>query len=279
MARASEAATEKSRIQAFANNITRAETIGNLSLESLQIFKEITDSAFNLALTNDGLSSSIDLLSREADLRQLIEQGINSLNTQFGEDYLFAGANTAELPFAALRYTEFLQDADGNFVDLDGSPIAPGDPPVAAVMRDTTGAILYDTVQSPAGNPIPEGTFVDPSTGNQTDASGVPLAGPVVIDAGIDFNTGQLVGLNVTTGAFDPILDADGNGITPQTPDPAGSGFITTTRALPDTYIGEVYAVVYSGSVDRSDDVRFRVAASRTLFQRRAKCRVWCGTQ
>lgn len=179
VARASAASTEKSRIQAFANNIHRAETIGNLSLESLQVFKEISDSASNLALTNDGLSSSSDFTPREADLRQLIEQGINSLNTKFGDDYMFAGANTSELPFEALRYTEFLEDADGNYVDLSGNLIANGDPPVAAVMRDTTGAILYDG---------------------------------------------------------------------------------TTPRALPDKYIGEVYAVQYTGSEDRSHDVRFRVA-------------------
>ena len=146
----------------------------------MQVFKEISDSASNLALTNDGLSSSSDFTPREADLRQLIEQGINSLNTKFGDDYMFAGANTSELPFEALRYTESDE-----------------------FMRDTTGAILFDTVESPSGQPISEGTYVDPTTGNQTDAAGVPLPGPVVIDAGIDFNTGELVGLNATTGDFD----------------------------------------------------------------------------
>ena len=237
VARASAASTEKSRIQAFANNIHRAETVGNLSLESLQVFKEISDSASNLALTNDGLSSSSDFTPREADLRQLIEQGINSLNTKFGDDYMFAGANTSELPFEALRYTE----SD-------------------AFMRDTTGAIIFETVESPSGQPISEGTYVDPTTGNQTDAAGVSLPGPVVIDAGIDFNTGEMVGLNASTGDFDPILDANGNVITPQNPDPAGTGVITAPRALPDKYIGEVYAVEYTGSEDRSHDVRFRVA-------------------
>jgi flagellin-like hook-associated protein FlgL len=260
VARASAASTEKSRIQAFANNINRAETIGNLSLESLQIFKEISDSAANLALTNDGLSSSSDFAPSEADLRQLIEQGVNSLNIKFGDDYLFAGANTSERPFEALRYTEFLEDAEGNFVDLNGNLIAAGDPPVAAVMRDTTGAIIFESVESPSGAAIPEGTYVDPSTGNQTDAAGVLLPGPVAIDAGIDFNTGELVGLNATSGDFDPILDADGNVITPQNPDASGTGVITMTRALPDKYIGETYAVVYTGSVERGDDVRFRVA-------------------
>ena len=259
-ARAAEASNEKGRIQAFASNINRAETIGNFSLEALQSFKEISDSSYQLALTNDGVSSGTDLASRETDMRQLVEQGINTLNTRLGDDYIFAGANTGEKPFVALRYTEFLEDGSGNFVDLSGNPIAPGDPPVDAVMRDTNGDIIFDEVLSPSGNPIPEGTYVDPTTGNQTDSAGNPLPGPVPLDAGIDFNTGELVALNATSGVWEPVLDDGGNPIVPQDPDPSGTGVITTTRDLPDEYIGEVYRVEYTGSTDRADDVRFRVA-------------------
>ena len=151
VARASAASTEKSKIQAFANNINRAETIGNLSLESLQLFKGISDSASDLGLVNDGHSSPMDLLSKDANIRQLINQGINSLNAKLGGDYLFAGANISEIPFEAQRYTEFLEDAEGNYVNISGNPIAPGDPPVASVMRDTTGAIVFDA----KGDPIP----------------------------------------------------------------------------------------------------------------------------
>lgn len=259
-ARAMEALAEKTQIQTFSNNISRAKVIGDFSLETLQSFKTLSDSAFNLTLTNDGLSSGTDLRSRESDMRQLVEQGINTLNTKIGGDYIFAGANTSELPFQALRYTEFLEDANGDYVDLSGNPVAPGDPPVASVMRDTSGDIIFDQVSSPSDNPIPEGTYVDPTTGNQTDSLGNPLPGPIALDAGIDFNTGELVLLNATSGIWEAALDGEGNPISPQTPDPSGTGFITTTRALPDRYIGEVYAVEYTGSVDRSDDVRFRVA-------------------
>jgi flagellar hook-associated protein 3 len=259
-ARASEASTEKSRIQAFSSNVSRAETIGSFSLEVLQSFKEISDSAFNLAFTNDGLSLGTDLTARKADLEQLVEQGINTLNTKIGSDYIFAGANSSELPFQALRYTEFLEDENGDFVDLSGNPVAPGDPPVPAVFRDSNGDIIFDEVSSPSDNAIPEGTYVDPSTGNQTDIAGNPLPGPIPLDAGIDFNTGELVQLNSGTSAWENVLDDEGNAIIPEDPDPSGTGFITTTRDLPDTYIGEVYTVQYTGSVDRSDDVRFRVA-------------------
>jgi flagellin-like hook-associated protein FlgL len=117
----------------------------------------------------------------------------------------------------------------------------------------------------PSDNPIPEGTYVDPSTGNQTDSAGNPLPGPVPLDAGIDFNTGELLELNATTAVWENVLDADGNPIIPLDPDPSGTGFITTTRDLPDAYIGEVYTVEYTGSVDRSDDVRFRIAENSQI--------------
>lgn len=264
-ARATSAATEKGRIQAFASNISRAETVGNFSIEALQSFKNISDSAHRIAMTNDGLSSGTDLRSREADLRQLIEQGIHTLNARLGGDYVFAGANTSEKPFVALRYTEFLEDADGNFIDLSGNPIAAGDPPVPSVMRDTNGDIIFDPVLSPTGNPIPEGTYVDPTTGEQTDSTGVPLPGPIFPDAGIDFNTGELIALNPDTSLWEPVLDNEGNNITPQDPDPSGTGFITVTRALPSEYIGETYRIEYTGSTDRTDDVRFRIAENSKI--------------
>ncbi|MCH8473764.1 MAG: hypothetical protein LAT55_00870 [Opitutales bacterium] len=259
-ARAAEATNEKSRIQAFANNIDRANTIGNFSVETLQSFKTISDSARKLSSINDGLSSEADLRSREADLRQLVEGGLNTLNTKLGNDYLFAGANIGEKPFEALRYTEFLEDSNGDFVDLSGNPLAPGEPPVPAVMRDINGDIIFDEILSPTDNPIPEGTYVDPVTGNQTDSTGTPLPGPVSLDAGIDFNTGELIALDADSGIWEPILDSQENPISPTDPDPSGTGFITTTRALPSDYVGEVYQVVYTGSTDRSDDIRFRVA-------------------
>jgi flagellin-like hook-associated protein FlgL len=259
-ARATSAATEKGRIQIFSGNINRAESISNFSIEVLQSFKKISDSAYRLATTNDGLSSDMDLKSREADLRQLVEQGIQSLNSRFGGSYLFAGANVSEKPFVAHRYTEFLEDAGGNYIDINGNPIAAGDPPVRALMRNTAGDIIFDPVLASSGDPIPEGTYVDPATGFQTDSSGVPLPGPLSIDTGIDFNSGELVALDPESGLWEVVLDPNGNVIVPQNPDPSGTGLITTTRTLPSKYIGEVYRVEYTGSTDRSDDVRFRVS-------------------
>ena len=260
--RASEASTEKSKVQAFARNVSRADTIGNFSLDSLQAFKDVSDSAYRIAITNDGLSNSSDLRSREGEMLQLLEQGLNVLNTKLGDDYLFAGANTSELPYEESRYTEFLEDEDGNFIDLGGNLLAPGDTPIGAVFRDTSGDIIFENVLSPSEDPIPEGTFVDPATGNQTDSSGNPLPGPVALNAGIDFNNGELVELDSETSTFVSVLDSDGNTIVPANPDPSGTGFITTTRDLPDRLIGEVYRVEYTGSVDRADDVRFRVSGS-----------------
>ena len=57
--------------------------------------------------------------------------------------------------------------------------------------------------------------------------------------------------------ALDPILDADEMELRRRRPILPEADSLRRLR-LPDTYIG--LSVVYSGSVDRSDDVRFRVA-------------------
>lgn len=258
--RAMNAAEQKGKIQTYARNIMRADTVGSFTIEALQVFKGLTDTAYDLTLTNDGLSDSTDMLAREADLRQLVEQSLHTMNTKLGNDFIFAGANTSETPYNVYRYTEYLEDADGNYVDLTGAAIALGDPPVPSVLRDTDGSIIFDPVLSPSGNAIAEGTYVDPATGNQTDSGGTPLPGPVALDAGIDFNTGELIELDSGSGTWGVVLDAAGDPVVPQDPDPSGTGFMTLTRSMPADYIGQAYAVEYTGTTDSTDDPRFRVA-------------------
>jgi len=150
-ARALDAGTEKARLQTYTRNLDRAEFVGRFTLESLEQFKDVAATATGLALTNDGLSTPADLRARGQHMTQLVEQGLNSLNTELSGDYVFAGANTGELPFVAHRYTEFLEDDAGNYVDLAGNPIPAGDPPVPNALRDASGAIIYDTVPDPSG--------------------------------------------------------------------------------------------------------------------------------
>lgn len=263
--RALAAGSEKAKLQTFGRNLTRAEFVGNFTLETLEQLKGVADSITNLTNTNDGLTSDGDLKARGLNANQLVAQGMQILNSQLSGDYLFAGANTGVEPFSAQLYTEFLEDDAGNFVDLQGNALGPSDPPVPSVFVDANGDIIFNPVLDSSGNPIVEETFVDPSTGNQTDSSGNPLPGPVPVTAGIDFNSGELVELSPDSGNWIPILDSEGNPIAPPAgPDISGTGFITTTRTISSELVGQVSHIEYTGTTDAANDVSFRVGENST---------------
>lgn len=264
--RALSAGSEKAKLQTYDRNLVRAEFVGNFTLETLEQFKGVADSITNLTNTNDGLTASGDLKARGLNTNQLVSQGIQILNTQLSGDYLFAGANVDETPFVAKLYTEFLEDDAGNFVDLQGNLLGPTDPPVESVYRDANGDIVFEPILDRSNNTIAEGTYVDPITGNQTDASGNALPGPVALTAGIDFNTGAVVARNTASGAWENVLDSEGNTIVPPVgPDISGTGFITTTRTIARELIGQASHVEYTGSTDPANDVSFRVGENSSV--------------
>ncbi len=262
--RALSSSSEKAKLQTFNRNLTRAEFVGTFTLETLEQLKEVADSVTTLTNINDGLTSDGDLKARGYSANQLVSLGLQILNSQLSGDFLFAGANTGEQPFQAQYYTEFLEDENGDFVDLQGNLLAPSDPPVKSVYLDANGDIIFNQILDGDGNPIPEETYVDTSTGFQTDASGTPLAGPVSITGGIDYSTGELVKLN--SGSWENILDDSGNPIVPPSgPDISGTGFITTTREIAPELIGQASSIEYTGSTDASDDVSFRVGENSSV--------------
>lgn len=271
--RALTASSEKTKLQTYERNLNRAEFVGNYTLDTLSQLKEVADAVVNLSNSNDGLTTEGDLQAKGYHTNQLVGQALQMVNTQLSGDYIFAGANTGELPFVTHSYTEFIQDESGNFLDLEGNILGPTDPPVESVYVDANGDIIFNQVTDSSGNPIAEGTYVDPSTGNQTDASGTPLPGPVSITSGIDFNTGQVVELSPSTGNWVNILDRDGNPIVPPAgPDISGTGFITTTQKISSDLIGQVSYVEYTGSTDAANDVSIRIGenSSTTPFSRGA---------
>ncbi|HKJ90124.1 MAG TPA: hypothetical protein VJ960_03255 [Oceanipulchritudo sp.] len=131
--RALATATEKSRIQAQERNLNRAQLIGEFSSDTLEQLKLVVDKARIDANNTDGLTSSADYRARALQTNQLIEQGLRVANAKVAGDYLFAGANTAEAPFVAVRYEEgdFLVDANGDEIkrverDANGDPLTDG---------------------------------------------------------------------------------------------------------------------------------------------------------
>ncbi len=260
MGRALHSSSEKARIQSLGKNLNRAKMIGNFTMETLEQLKVVSDNALAVASTTDSFLQPGDFQARGLELNQLLEQGLRVLNTEVSGEYLFAGGNSREQPFVEHRYTEFLEDADGNKIDLEGNLLNPGDPLVRSVYLDANGDIVREPVTDRSGNAIAEETYVDPVTGNQTDAVGVPLAGPISITAGIDFNTGEVVEFDAETGTWEPILDGNGEVIVSGLgADPSGTGNLTTTRRIPPEMVGNISFIEYRGTVSEAEDISFRV--------------------
>lgn len=113
MGRALNTQTEKSQIQAQNANLNHTRTIAEFSMASYEQLKTLSNEASRLANNSDGLTNSSDYRARALQVDQLLEQSLRILNTKLGEDYIFAGANTAGKPFAETR------DAEGRIVSID----------------------------------------------------------------------------------------------------------------------------------------------------------------
>ncbi len=105
--------TEKSRIQAQNTSLKHANTIAEFTMASYEQLKVLSNESSRLANNSDGLTSSSDYRARALQIDQLLEQSLRILNTKLGEDYVFAGANTAERPYVETR------DAEGRITSVD----------------------------------------------------------------------------------------------------------------------------------------------------------------
>lgn len=258
LGRAFNSVSEKTRIQFLERNLNRAELVGNYTLETLERFKVIADTAALTANTTDGLTSSADFRARGLQINQLIEQSMRVLNTQISGNYLFAGANVGQEPFQAARYEQFLQDAGGNFIDLNGNPTASPIPSVYVDPNDDS--IAFNVLQTPAGIPFSDTAFFDTS---------LPFSGaPGDPTAGRDADTGDLVFWDGND--WMALRDRNGNVVgLPQAgatdPDASGTGFLTEARTVNRELFGMVRSVQYTGTTAAEDDVSFRVGESATI--------------
>ncbi|MEX0322954.1 MAG: flagellar hook-associated protein FlgL [Puniceicoccaceae bacterium] len=141
--RALSTSTEKARIQTQSRNLNRAQLIGEFSSDTLEQMKVLVDKARVDANNTDGLTSSEDFRARALQTNQLIEQSLRVANAKVAGDYLFAGANTGEQPFVAVRYEagDVLVDANGDAIqrvsrDANGDPIIDG----------ATGGYVYENI-------------------------------------------------------------------------------------------------------------------------------------
>lgn len=257
MGRALSSVSEKGRIQTLERNLNRAELIGTFTLDTLEQMKVIVDNVNGIANTTDGLTSTADYRARGLQVNQLVEQSMRVGNAQISGDFLFAGANSSEVPYLAHRYTEFLEDGDGNFVDLQGNLLAPGDSPIRSVYVDQNGDAIFNQLVDNDGNAISDSVFIDT---NVAPGVGDPTAGRDLADGAVVMWNGS---------SWEAMLDGDGNRLIPAAgatdPDDSGTGFLTFTREINSELIGMISHIEYTGTTSPTQDVSFRVGESATI--------------
>ena len=133
MNRVMELAAEKQQLQQYARNSAQATDISTASYAGVNQLKTISDRAGELAVLGSDGTSTASMPAYSAELNQLIEQGLQTANTQYAGQHLFGGTATDSAPFTATR------DASGNITGVtyngstsspqfrvsDGAPVSP----------------------------------------------------------------------------------------------------------------------------------------------------------
>jgi flagellin-like hook-associated protein FlgL len=243
--RALNTGTEKARIQTQDRNLTRAESVSVFSGETLEQLKVLADAAMTDANRTDGLSSAGDHSSRALSSNQNIEQALRVVNAKISGDYLFAGANTSELPFVAERYQagDFMVDGRGVEIREDPIVIATSTVNAAAVQFINASGQLVDRVSgaltsNPATAATPSGFAIEwaaEEAGVLKQWNGSSFANAV---DGSGVNYGEVT-----------IADNSGAQVVAQ----------VNKVVISNEMVGQVSYIRYTGTTDATQDVRFRV--------------------
>lgn len=95
--------SERSQVQQFARNADRALQISQSSFGGLQTVKKISDRAGEIATLGQSAINVDAFRAYGAEIEQLVEQGLQQVNTKLGHDFLFGGTAVDSAPFTATR--------------------------------------------------------------------------------------------------------------------------------------------------------------------------------
>ena len=95
--------SERSQVQQFARNADRALQISQSSFAGLQTVKKISDRAGEIATLGQSAVNVDSFRAYGAEIEQLVEQGLQQVNTKLGNDFLFGGTAVDSAPFTATR--------------------------------------------------------------------------------------------------------------------------------------------------------------------------------
>lgn len=91
----------------YKKNIQSLQQYATSSLDAMRGVQKLGDRAGEIATLADGTKSPIELQAYAAEVTQLIERGVQTMNSKVGDSYLFGGTLTTQAPYAITK------DADG----------------------------------------------------------------------------------------------------------------------------------------------------------------------
>ena len=131
---------EQQHIQQWSRNGDRAYSVSQASYAAVRALKSVSDRAGEIAVLGVGVNSPEGYKAYSKETDALIEQALQSANTQYSGQHLFGGTQTDAPPFTATR------DAAGKIT-----------------------AVSYTGTASAAQFSIAEGTTVSPQTDGATN--------------------------------------------------------------------------------------------------------------
>ena len=103
MGRVLNAQAEKSSVQQFNNNANRALDISQSSYSGFDGLKDISDRAGEIAAMVGGTTDPASMKAYSLEVNQLMEQALQTGNSQLDGSYLYGGTKTDAAPIAATR--------------------------------------------------------------------------------------------------------------------------------------------------------------------------------
>lgn len=95
--------SEQRQVVQYQSNASRALNLTKASYSGLQALKKVSDRATELGTLGTGAISAAASQAYASELDQLIEQTVQTSNSRFGNDYLYAGTSVSTPPFVATR--------------------------------------------------------------------------------------------------------------------------------------------------------------------------------
>jgi len=93
--------TETAALSQYQSNIDTLKESATAAYDVMKALKKISDRAGELATLADGTKSQADLDTFATELNQLLEQGVQLVNSKYRGDYLFSGTLSNQTPFVA----------------------------------------------------------------------------------------------------------------------------------------------------------------------------------